>query len=99
MLNIYALKEPQQYTFILDNEILKIGVKEHILADFKSYWIFERETGSVLILTGKRMLNSHLEVPLANIAPQSVRNILSGIIEEKEIEESLVDILARRLKF
>ncbi|MEK7609090.1 MAG: hypothetical protein AAB476_01255, partial [Patescibacteria group bacterium] len=40
VLNIYALKEPREYIFVLDAEALKIGDKEHALSDFKSFWIF-----------------------------------------------------------
>mgnify|MGYP001584056795 CR=1 FL=1 len=99
VLNIYALKEPHQYTFILDSETLKIGDKEHALSDFRSFWIFERESGNVLSLEGKNLLNLHLEIPLAETSPEAVRNTISPAVPEKEREESTIDVLARRLKF
>ncbi|MBI4118717.1 MAG: hypothetical protein HY452_00445 [Parcubacteria group bacterium] len=99
VLNIYALKEPREYTFILDAETLKIGEKEHALGEFKSFWIFERESGNVLSLEGKNILNLHLEIPLAEIDPETVRHIISPAVPEKEHNESTIDILARRLKF
>lgn len=99
LVNIYALKEPPEYDFSLDEETLAIGEKKHNLADFKSFWIFEREDGNVLSLAGKGVMNSHIEIPLAEIDPESVRNILSLVITEKEHSESMTDLLARLLKF
>ncbi|MBI2052540.1 MAG: hypothetical protein HYT38_02595 [Candidatus Sungbacteria bacterium] len=99
VLNIYALKEPHQYTFVLDVETLKIGEKEHILNNFKSFWIFERESGNVLSLEGRNILNLHMEIPLAEVDPETVRHIISPAVPEKEHNESTIDALARRLKF
>ncbi|MEK7565177.1 MAG: hypothetical protein AAB501_02990, partial [Patescibacteria group bacterium] len=99
LINIYAVKEPAEYEFSLDAEILTIGDKNHNLKDFKSFWIFEREDGNVLSLEGKNTINSHLEVPLAETSPDSIRNLLLPVVTEKEHSESMVDILARVLKF
>ena len=99
VLNIYALKEPREYIFVLDSETLKIGDKEHALNSFKSFWIFERESGSVLSLEGKNIFNLHLEIPLAETSPDAVRNMISPTVPEKEHSESSIDVLARFLKF
>ncbi|MDP3764835.1 MAG: hypothetical protein Q8Q95_04450 [bacterium] len=99
LINIYAVKEPNEYSFSLDTENLTIGEKTHKLIDFKSFWIFERADGNVLSLEGKNIMNSHLEVPLAEINPDIVKDILSPVVTEKEHNESITDILARLLKF
>ena len=99
VLNIYALKEPHEFTFILDAETLKIGDKEHALSDFRSFWIFERESGNVLSLEGRNIFNLHLEIPLAEVDPETVRQIISSAVPEKEHGESSIDVLARFLKF
>ncbi len=99
LINIYAVKEPNEYDFFLDTENLAIGEKIYKLADFKSFWIFERENGNVLSLEGKNITNSHLEVPLAETDTNTVRDILSPAVTEKEHNESMTDILARILKF
>lgn len=99
LINIYAVKEPKEYDFSLDTENLAIGEKIYKLADFKSFWIFERENGNVLSLEGKNITNSHLEVPLAETDTNTIRDILSPTVTEKEHNESMTDILARLLKF
>ena len=99
VINIYALKEPHHYTFILDTETLSVGSKKYNLADFTHFWIFERENGNFLVLEGKKILNSHLEIPLANTDTDAAKRLLLNTIEEKEIEESLIDLLAKKLKF
>ncbi|MDP3799893.1 MAG: hypothetical protein Q8Q90_00530 [bacterium] len=99
LLNIYAVKEPAEYEFSLNTETLTIGEKNHHLTDFKSFWIFERENGNVLSLEGKNVMNSHLEVPLAEMDIDIVRSILLASVTEKEHSESMTDILARILKF
>ena len=91
LINIYALKEPAEYEFSLDAETLGIGDKKHNLADFKSFWIFERENGNVLSLEGKSVMNSHMEIPLAEVNPNTVRDILLNAIPEKEHSESITD--------
>ncbi|MBI2454508.1 MAG: hypothetical protein HYV54_02990, partial [Parcubacteria group bacterium] len=73
--------------------------KKYNLADFTHFWIFERENGNFLVLEGKKILNPHVEIPLANASVDAVKELLLGTMEEKEIEESLIDLLARRLKF
>ena len=99
MVNIYALKKPIEYDFSLDAEMLIVGEKKHSLSSFKSFWIFEREGGNVLSLEGKNIANSHLEIPLADVSPDLIRNLLLLVIAEKERSESMTDILARILKF
>ena len=99
VVHIYALKQPQLFTFTLTAENLTIGSKVYNLADFDSFWIFEREDGNFLSLEAKKVLSTHLGVPLGEIDPQKVRDLFSNILVEKEQEEPLTDLLARRLKF
>ncbi len=98
MVHIFAVRPPSQYTFSLDAEKLSIGNKTHPLNDFTSFWIFERDDGNILSLEGRRFLNAHLHIPLADINPQEVRELLAESLAEKEHEESLLDLLAERLK-
>lgn len=98
VVNIFALKPPSQFTFSLDGENLTIGDKIHPLKEFTSFWIFERADGNILSLEGKRFLNAHLHIPLADTNPQEVRELLAESLTEKEHEESLLDLLAERLK-
>lgn len=98
VVNIFALKPPGQFTFSLGGENLTIGDKTHPLKEFTSFWIFERPDGNILSLEGKRFLNAHLHIPLADINPQEVRELLAVNLTESEHEESLLDLLAERLK-
>ena len=100
VVHIFALKDPQLFSFSLTADNLTIGNKVHELTSFDSFWIFKRDNGNVLSLDDKKKLSFRLQVPLAKeISPETVRQTLAGALAEKEQEESLIDILARWLKF
>lgn len=100
VVHLFALRESPFYTFTLTEENLTVGNKNYNLADFDSFWIFEYENDNVLSLEAKRVLSAHLHIPLSKeVSPETVRNILTPALIEKEQEESLIDILARWLKF
>lgn len=99
IVNIYALRVPQEVDFELTQEYIKIGQKIRNLNDFISFWIFERRTGNVLVLGAKKGLKIDLETPLGDINPEDVRTLLSEVLREKEREESLIDAISDWLKF
>jgi len=100
VIHLFALKQPILYNFTLTRESISVGERIYNLADFNSFWIFEYENGNVLSLEGRRIMSSHLHLPLASeVDLEAIRSLLAGSITEKEHEESLFDILARILKF
>ena len=99
IINIYALKVPETFDFELTREHIKIGNKTYDLQSFKSFWIFEHENGNVLFLDAKKGLRVDLEAPLGDANVDEVRTLLSEILPEQESEESLIDLIARYLKF
>jgi hypothetical protein len=99
IINIYALRIPQEVDFELTQEYIKIGQRTYNLNGFISFWIFERKTGNVLFLSAKKGLKIDLEAPLSDINPEDVRILLSEVLREKERDESLIDAISDWLKF
>lgn len=99
IINIYALRVPQVVDFEITEEYIKVAQKKHILENFDSFWIFERNTGNILSLEAKKGIRTNLEIPLVDADIEKVRSILSQTLEEKEHKESLIDALSDWLKF
>ena len=99
VVHIFALKEPNRYTFAIDQESIAIGPKNHNISEFNSFWIFEREDGNVLSLEAKKSILPHIQIPLGETNVESIRETLSSVLKEKEQQESLLDAVAKILKF
>ena len=59
----------------------------------------EKDLAEIDKVMAKRILNTHTHVPLAEVDPDKIRETLLDTLEEQEQQESLIDILARVLKF
>ena len=94
-----AVKKPRTVKFILTKEGLAIDEKMCLWQDIKSFWIFEEPEIQAIGLETKKMSAPHLYIPLARQDAETIREILKKHIPEKKQEESLTDIIARRLKF
>ena len=76
-----------------------IDEKMHAWQDIKSFWIFEDPEINALSLETKKISVPRLHIPLARQNIGATREVLKKYIPEKKQEESLTDIIARRLKF
>ena len=68
-------------------------------ANIKSFWIFEKSYKKEISLELKRQFMPFLKIPLGDIEPAKVREILLKFIPEKEQEESFIDNLSDIAKF
>ena len=69
-------------------------------SNIASFWILYEPPIKELILIRKEHFTPKITIPLGTANPIEVRNILlANAVKEKEEEESLTDIIARRLRF
>lgn len=100
LIYVHAQKRPRQITVNITAEninipnILSIPYKEII-----SFWIFEESEINGLSLETKKLLQTKIFIPLGDQEPATLRHLLLTFIKEKKQEDSLIDIIARRLKF
>ena len=60
---------------------------------------YDPPTKKELILESKKTFSAHTVILLGNADPEQIRRYLLQYLKEKKIEESLVAVIARALKF
>jgi len=97
---IYALKEPRLVTFKISGKGITIDTKIYSYDELKSFWIFyEPPQIKELSLKSKKLLMPLIKIPLKEQNPTLVRGALIKFIPEQKQEQSLIDIVARNIRF
>ncbi len=96
---IEALRKPRKINFKISNFGIYFLNNFLPFEDLKSFWVFEKPEFPILSLEYKRPLKPKLSIPLGNLEINEVKKVLSEFIEEKEQKESLMDIMAEKLRF
>jgi len=97
---IQALRHPQKIKTeifedrVVINDLLKITFKE-----VRSFWIFEETDFTALCLETKKLTQPKIYLPLGQQSPDKIRQILTEFIPETKQEESLIDLIARKINF
>ncbi len=97
---IQALRHPQKIKTeifedrVVINDLLKITFKE-----VRSFWIFEETDFTALCLETKKLTQPKIYLPLGQQTPDKIRQILTEFIPETKQEESLIDLIARKINF
>ena len=97
---IQALRHPQKIKTeifedrVVINDLLKITFKE-----VRSFWIFEETDFTGLCLETKKLTQPKIYLPLGQQTPDKIRQILTEFIPETKQEESLIDLIARKINF
>jgi len=64
------------------------------------FWIhYDPPVKKELILESRKTFSAHMVILLGNADPEQIRRYLLQYLKEKKIEESLVAVIARALKF
>ncbi|MBI4132844.1 MAG: hypothetical protein HY473_02050 [Candidatus Sungbacteria bacterium] len=96
----YAYRTPHQIRFRVTARGIGIGGKLYEFETLSSFWIFyEPPLAKELSLVSKKMFAPAVRAPLGDLDPLRLREILLRFLKEEKHEESLVDILAKRLGF
>ena len=88
---------------IADYEVGPMGVKIddqiYKYTELKSFWInYEPEIGiKELSLQLKKRFNVYVKIPLYDQDPVQIRSALIDLVSEKEHEETMVDLISRKL--
>ncbi len=97
---IYALKEPRLVTFKISGKGITIDTKIYSYEELKSFWIFyEPPQIKELSLKSKKLLMPLIKIPLEEQSPTLIRGALIKFIPEQKQEQSLIDIVARNIRF
>lgn len=97
---LYATRKPEQITVRVDGRGITVNNKTIPYSSITSFWVLYEPPIKDLIIIRKEHFVPKTIFPLGNANPVEVRSILiANAIKEKEEEESLTDILARRMGF
>ncbi|OHA51513.1 MAG: hypothetical protein A2W59_00795 [Candidatus Terrybacteria bacterium RIFCSPHIGHO2_02_41_19] len=97
---LYGARRPR----LVSHEINPGGVltrnKNLNYEDISHFWVnYDPPTKKELILESKKTFSAHTVILLGNADPEQIRRYLLQYLKEKKIEESLVAVIARALKF
>lgn len=97
---IWAQKKPRKITFLLTPKGLKIDENLYAFDHLKSFWIFyDPPEIKFLSVESKKLFMPRIIIPIADENPNRIREFLLKYLPEVEQRESLIDILARRLRY
>ena len=100
ILYIYSVRKPLMINFALTSRGIKIGSRLYEFEDLKSFWIFyDPPHQKELSIESKKVIMPYVKIPISDVKPAELRRQLIKYLPEKKHEESLTDILARRLGY
>ncbi|MBU2037104.1 hypothetical protein KJ866_02825 [Patescibacteria group bacterium] len=100
LIYVHAQKRPRQITVTITAENIKVSNSLSLPhKEIISFWIFEEPEIRALSLETKKILQPKISLPLGSQKPAVIRDLLINFVKEKKQEESLTDIIARKLKF
>jgi hypothetical protein len=97
---LYALKQPRIINFKISGKGITIEDRLFAYQELKSFWIFyEVPETKELSVRSKKWMMPLIKIPLKEQDPSLIRRTLIKFLPEQKQELSLVDIIARNLKF
>ncbi|OGF83334.1 hypothetical protein A3B18_00035 [Candidatus Giovannonibacteria bacterium RIFCSPLOWO2_01_FULL_46_13] len=97
---MYGSKKPKIVQFSITSRGIKADKILYPFDNLKYFWInYDPPHIRELYLVSKKTLTTQISIPLGHIDPNEIREHLIKFIEEKEIEESLFDTIARFFRF
>lgn len=97
---LYTVRKPHIVTISVTGQGIEIDDRLFPYETLHSFWIFYRPgERRELILKSSRGLAHTIKIPLADANPVEIREYLLQYLPERAEEESMLDILARILKF
>jgi len=97
---IWTQKKPRKIVFSLTGKGLKIEDNFYAFDHLKSFWIFyEPPEIKYLSVESKKLFMPRIIIPIGEENPNKIREFLLKYLPEEKQHESLIDILARRLRY
>jgi len=99
-LGMYGVKRPRTINFAVTSRGLKIGETLYPFDHLQSFWLnYDPPHLKELYVISKKKFVPQIFIPLGQADPNLVREHLLKFMEEREIQESFVDVIARFFRF
>ena len=98
VLILYSNKRPEISRITVDQKGIAIGDTLHYYKDLRSFWLhYDPGNAKELSLESKRWYMPYVKISIENNNPLEIRSLMINFLPEKEHENSLVDIIARKI--
>jgi len=99
-LSVYALKKPRNVSLTISPRGIRVNKTLYDFDSIRSFWIFyEPPHTRELSLRSRKTFVPYIKIPLGEQNPVEVRDFLIKYLPEKKHVESLIDNLAKSLRF
>lgn len=96
----YSIKKPDEVKLAIIPKGIRINKALYDFENLKSFWIFyDPPKIRELSLRSKKLIMPYIKIPLGEQNPVEVRRILIKYLPERKHKESIIDNLARNLRF
>ena len=97
---LYGARRPRMIIHEINSGGVSFGNRNLNYEDIGHFWInYNPPIKKELILESKKTFSTHTVILLGDADPEQIRRYLLQYLKEKKIEESLVAVIARALKF
>lgn len=97
---LYGTRRPRMIRHEINSGGILTGNKNLNYEHIDHFWInYDPPAKKELILESKKTFSTHTVILLGNSDPEQTRRYLLQYLKEKKIEESLIAVIARVLKF
>ena len=97
---LYGTRRPRTILHEINSGGVSLGNKNFNYEHIDHFWInYNPPAKKELILESKKTFSAHTVILLGNADPEQIRRYLLQYLKEKKIDESLVAVIARALKF
>lgn len=97
---LYGERKPKRVSFAITSRGIKTDNKLYPYDNLEYFWInYDPPHIRELCLISKKLFVPQISIPLGQTDPNQVREHLLKFLEEKEIEESIFDAIARFFRF
>ena len=98
VLILYSNKRPEISKIIVNQAGINIGEETYYYKDLRSFWIhYNPGMDKELSLESKKWYIPYIKVSIEDRNPLIIRSLLVNFLPEKEHENSLVDIISRKI--
>ncbi|MFQ5661924.1 MAG: hypothetical protein ACE5F2_01590 [Candidatus Paceibacteria bacterium] len=90
-LGVHAVKRPNLVSFQISDRGIIIDNTLHPYSSLESFWVEDEsvQTSPKLLIKSKKLLASHIVIPIEHVSPDDVRGFLLEYLTEEEDSESL----------
>lgn len=97
---VLGTKKPQKINFAISARGVEIEKQIYPYKELESFWInYNPPEKKELAIKSKKKFVGLIKIPLDNTDPNLVRKKLARVLKEEELEESLIETIADRLRF